>query len=716
MRCAIPIVLALAIARPMLQQDTALGSSTAPVHHVLVFDQSYSMKLALEGSTSPYERARTLAQELLERAADRQAGRRVSLVLAGVRPMVPFREETDLQRAKARIAALPPPADSAAQLTDALLEVADLVEETATGSEVRVHLFTDLQARALGDLGLAAAEEVVESPTAEQAVPEEPTERMFADNAADALARIRARAELDVFDVRGSSDSGVEDNLQVIDVEVGVGHAIRSVPMPIVATVLNRTDRAQAVQVTLEIDDSQPIRRATSIEAGAEGEVVFETVFHELGQRRITASIDSDGLTTDDRRHRVVEVRDRLRLLVVEGSAEDDPSLRESTHLLEILDPTGGEGPPDLTQFAPTVVDTVTFLAGRADPADYDLVVLANVERLSDEVARSIDTAVRSGVGLFVMLGSDINLDSYNLHLHAAGEGPMPILLEREEGFATGGDRYHASSILERDHPVFRDFTEDVYFELFQGLPVWRFIAASVPPAPESEGAERDFDVLATVNDARQHPLLVAGRHGAGKTLILTSAISRKPERWNRLDASIGGLSFLFLWPVAQWLTLPAQDDRNIEVGGVLTAALRERPTDLAVVPPEQSGTGKIPVGEEPRPVAGERYALPPFRRTDHVGYYEFEMLLGEDVGNPHRHTELFAVNADMAEGELAYLSHEAARERLGVDTIRTSLPTASESVLESGVDELGPTLLLATLLFVLGEAVLARWISGRSS
>ena len=58
---------------------------------------------------------------------------------------------------------------------------------------------------------------------------------------------------------------------------------------------------------------------------------------------------------------------------------------------------------------------------------------------------------------------------------------------------------------------------------------------------------------------------------------------------------------------------------------------------------------GPDPLGEHifRDPVAGERYALPPFRRTDHVGYYEFEMLLGEDVGNPHRHTELFAVNAD---------------------------------------------------------------------
>ncbi len=454
-----------------------------------------------------------------------------------------------------------------------------------------------------------------------------------------------------------------------------------------------------------------------SVDAGADGEVVFQTVFHELGQRKLSVSIDDDALPTDNRRQRIVDVRDRLKMLVVEGSSEDDPSLRESTHLLEVLDPTAGQGSPDLTQFAPTVVDTVSFLAGRTDPADYDLVVLADVPRLDDQVAASLDAAVRAGTGLFIMLGAGANLDSYNLHLHAAGDGPMPLLLESVEGFAPGGDRYNGSTIVARDHPVFRDFTDPVYFELFQSLPIWRFVGSTVQANPPTDGSPTiPPQVLATVNDARQSPLLVASQYGAGKVICLTSAISRKPDRWNRLDTSVGGLSFLFLWPLAEWLTLPAHDERNVEVGNVLTTTLRERPTDLAIVPPESSGIGKVPIGDEPHPVPGDRYALPPYRRTDHAGFYEFEMLLGEDAGSQLRHTELFAVNPDAAEGELAYLSHESARERLGVDAIRTGLPAASESSLDSGMNELGPLLLLMTLVFVVGEATLARWISGRRS
>lgn len=540
---------------------------------------------------------------------------------------------------------------------------------------------------------------------------------MFRDTAADAIARMRERAELTVFDVRGIGDGGLEDNVQVVDIEVATGHAIRSVPLPIVATIRNRTERAQALQVTLEIDGSQPIRRPLSIEAGADGQVVFETAFQELGQRRLAVSVSGDALATDDRRYRVVDVRDRLRMLVVEGSGEDDPSLRESTHLLEILDPTGGEGPPDLTQFEPTVVDTVSFLAGRIDFARFDLIVLANVERLNDATASALKAAVRAGTGLFVMLGRGVNVDSYNLHLHAAGEGPMPLQLREPHGFAVDGDRYYSSRIENRDHAVFRDFAEDVYLELFQSLPIWRFIGSEIPPVTEGDEVVEDrAEVLVALNDPDRSPLLVAAQFGAGNALFLTSAISRRPERWNRLDTSVGGISFLFLWPLARYLTLPAQDLRNVEVGTSLTTTLAGLPSELAVVPPEASRLGKVPVGEEPRPVPGDRYALPPFRRTDHVGFYEYEMMLAAQGSGQQRHTELFAVNPEIAEGELAYLAHEAARERLGVDGIRTSLPTPSDSALRASVDELGPFLLLATLLFVLGEATMARWISGRRS
>jgi hypothetical protein len=478
------------------------------------------------------------------------------------------------------------------------------------------------------------------------------------------------------------------------------------VSIPVACRVANRTRTGQSIQVTLEVDGGQPIRKTTEIEAGGESEVLFEVTFRETGQHRLRTSIDGDGLAADNERFAVVDVREKLRLLIVEGSSENDPSLRESTHLLEVLDPTGGEGAPDLTMFAPHVVDKIRFLSNEERLTDYDVVVLANVDYLNEASARSLTDAVQSGTGLFAMFGDGVNTESFNVWLHGSGTGPMPMRLFDAEGFSVGGDRYYGSEIRALDHPVFADLDHDIHRQIFESLPIWRFVQC------RPELAELG-SVLAVVRDASLSPLLIASGFGTGKSAFLTSAISRRPDRWNRLDSSVGGISFLFLHPLIHWLAQPATDPRNVLVGQSLAAVLDSRPFNLAVVMPERSGQGKTLVGEDAKPVLGDRYALPPFATTSWAGVYEIEMLLDQS-GNHVRHQEFFAVNVDPAEGELAYWSHEIAREQLGVARILAELPTASGAAVQAGISDLGPSLLALLLALLVGEAALARWVSRR--
>ena len=144
-----------------------------------------------------------------------------------------------------------------------------------------------------------------------------------------------------------------------------------------------------------------------------------------------------------------------------------------------------------------------------------------------------------------------------------------------------------------------------------------------------------------------------------------------------------------------------------------LTTTLPARPADIAVLLPERAGVAKLPIGEDPIALPGGRYALPPFRRTDFAGFYEFEMQLG-DLESRGRHTELFAVEPDVAEGDLSYAAHARVRERLGFSAVLTELPTLSDSSVDSGVRELGPQFLWATLLFLIGEAAFARFLARR--
>src|SRR5690606_1790987 len=149
LRCLIPIVLALAIARPLLREPHDVGASTGLVHHVLVVDHSYSMRLETAPGHTPFERTRNLAGALPDRIARNESPQKVTLFVNGLRPRAVLQGTLDVQRAKERIAQLPLPVDAGPPLTECLLQVADLVE-TADDPEIRVHVFTDLQVRAFG--------------------------------------------------------------------------------------------------------------------------------------------------------------------------------------------------------------------------------------------------------------------------------------------------------------------------------------------------------------------------------------------------------------------------------------------------------------------------------------------------------------------------------------------------------------------------------------
>jgi len=719
-RCLIPICLALAVARPYLTAgDPGLIPTAGSTHHVLVFDESYSTALEPEGAQSPHQRGRRMATRLLEQLAHRSGQHKVTVVQAGIRVKVPVREESRLDRARARLSQLGGPQDSAASLLPALAQVAEMLEDAAAApsgkvpdAKTLVYLLTDLQQRCFGEEFLAA-EKNAKAPDKNK-LPSADADRgkgfdaadVGRDSAREIIDRIRKHAAFTLLDL-GSNSGGSEDNLQISDLRMSQPHAMVRVPQSVIATVRNLSRNTRSVQLTLDLDGDQPTRKTVQVEAGGTAEVPFQIIFRETGARRLRASLDGDGLAADNQRYLVARARERLKVLLVEGSTEPEEALQDSFWIRSILDPSKGQGPPEITQFGTKVIDPISFLTGREELTGYDLIVLCNVERLTEQAAASLKAAVQGGTGLFLMLGSRSDLMSYNLHLHGAGgeDALLPMRLARVDGYTPGGKNYFGSTIDSRDHPVFSDFRDDEYRVYLEVTPIYRLVVA------DKSSLVKDAQVLCHVRDSQQSPLLVASSVGEGKVLTLTSHITNRPDRWNRLDYY--RLAFRLFFPAAHWLSHPVSDPFNVEVGTALTTSLRERPSDLAVVLPERAGGNKELVGDEARALPGGVFALPAFTNTAHAGFYSYEMSL--HGGGDSRQVRLpFAVTADPKEGELHYLSHAVVRERLGVTTILRSLPQTEEGISQSTVTELGPFLLYCVLFFVLGEAALARWISRR--
>ncbi|MHC4515171.1 MAG: BatA domain-containing protein, partial [Planctomycetota bacterium] len=443
LRCLIPICLALAVARPYFPEGSSLIPSAGTAHHVLVLDESYSTGLEPQGAQSPHRLARRMATRLLEQLDQKSGQHKVTVVQAGIRVKVPVREDARLERVRARLSQLGGPQDSASSLLPALAQVADMLEEAKaapTGkvpdADVLVYLFTDLQRRCFGDEFLAGTKEESEKKAAAGAAGDDPMADIGGDSAREIIDRIQSNAAFTVLDL-GSATGGTEDNLLISDLRLSQPHAMVRVPQNVVATVQNLSQKTKSIQLTLDIDGDQPTRKMVQVEAGGSMEVPFQIIFRDTGPKRLRASLDGDGLAADNQRYLVAQVRERLRVLLVEGSTEQEEGLRDSFWIRAILDPTKGKGSPEVTQFGTKVVDAISFMTGRVQLTDYDLIVLCNVERLTEQTAASLKAAVQGGTGLLLMLGNRCDLMSYNLHLYGAGgeDALMPMRLDRVDGY-----------------------------------------------------------------------------------------------------------------------------------------------------------------------------------------------------------------------------------------------------------------------------------------
>jgi hypothetical protein len=693
LRCLLPILLALAVARPILDAAKGLFGGQGLVHHVVVVDGTYSMGLRLDGAPSPFDRARALVGRLLD-GFERNPARtdKVTIVHAGVRPRFLVANDLDLSAARSAHAQLDRPDDGAGDLGEALRQVADALEQTKDGA-VQLYVFGDLQQRALGG-----------APAGTGDAPE------LTDTVRDSVERLQKLpgAQLHWIDVgpfAAATTGGAADNVQLTDLRMNNAVAVLRTPVEFVATIRNRGTAAANCEVTLDVDGAEPVRKVVTVPAGAEGEADFRVTFREPGRRRVRAALVPDALAADDERYLSVPVRERVRVLVVDGEAAGDPLRSYAYAFRSLLDPDASA----LPTFSVETTDLVRLLGGQVDPQEHDVVVLADVERLNHRAATTIADAVRAGRGLLVMAGERTEIESFNLHLFAGGDGPLPGRLLGPRGGAAGSATVRAPRIVDARHGALREFEEDVYREILQAIPTWRWHAVA------ADGLAADAQVVLRLDDAEQSPLLVARPFGEGRIALLTSPLASefKADRWNRFDDPLA--AFPLLHGLVKWLALPATDPFQAPVGGQLTCSLPARPDNLGVQRPERDGRLRSLVAEESQPLPGGRFALPAFGGTAFAGFYVFDCVLERRTGKEAVQLP-FAVNLDPAEGDLRYLGHAEAKASIGVDRVLVDLPVTARTSDEQQRSELGPTLLLLTLLLLLAEAALARHVAARRS
>jgi hypothetical protein len=140
------------------------------------------------------------------------------------------------------------------------------------------------------------------------------------------------------------------------------------------------------------------------------------------------------GLQADNVRHVAVEVRDALKVLVVDGrTVEGGVDLRttargDSGFLRARLAPPKGDEQLGKLQ----IVNAEFGQLGALDLRSFSVVYLMNVPALSEAAVKNIEAFVKGGGGVGVFLGPNVKSADYNALMHKGGTGFFPVPLANE--------------------------------------------------------------------------------------------------------------------------------------------------------------------------------------------------------------------------------------------------------------------------------------------
>jgi hypothetical protein len=479
LRCALLVLLALALARPLSSAVRGGGRGDA-VDAVLVFDTSYSMG-ASDGAQSRLARAQQAALQIIDQLPAHSTVQ--VLACADRANLLGPRSPSDLEQARVLIGELAV-SSLATDLYPGVVEAAGVLQRGQAPNK-ELYVFSDMQ-----KLGF---------------------ERQ-AGGLSRALQDIKEKAA--VFFIRcGTRPS---PNVAIIGITPQSG-----VPRPgerIGFAVLVRNTGAEPVkdlQVSLAVDGNDKLAEAQAlprIDPGETRAVALTAKLEKAGPRVLTARVVHDDLEGDNRYDQVVLVREQVHVLVIDGGARDrDPEKWSSFNLMNALSPVK-DSERSKHYLQPRLV--TPRLASPALLARADLCILVNValeadpkkpaEVLPADFAPALATFVKQGKGLIIYAGDNVAPEVYNRVLGGQGLLPLPVKSVLDQPKAPLKLDPGSAGL-----PAFWKFRDDDYYKGFKDIAVYRALELQEPDKNKNDPAVKD-------------PLNVVFRYSSGKAAVVS--------------------------------------------------------------------------------------------------------------------------------------------------------------------------------------------------
>ena len=567
LRCMVPLVLAAALARPMLAPEGA--AAVGERHVVIVLDDTVSMGQQV-GASVAFALAKTKVSRLIRVLPK---GTRLTLITLGHRAEIELDRTSDLYAAAERIDAMKI-SHGAGTLAEALPLVRKAMTSGSRDEQQELYVFSDFQ---------------------------KTTWLRKAPGDSDPVRELRALRSLgEVFLV----DVGGERPFNYFLTELAPEEPL---------LVTNRTVRfratVEAKGTTVEVE---PHARLTFLVNGdkkgmqevalktGRADVVFEHRFTEPGECLVELAVEGDTHRLDNRRFYLASVPESLKVLVLDETSLGGKLSPTSGFLKAAIAPRVRPGLDRTSIFSAKVIHPADVI--REDLASYAAVVLLAMERVPPDLVAKLEPYLRDGGSAVLFLGSRVNPWEYNEKLHRGGRGVLPVQLDKSE--TAGGDAPLGIRVASDGHPAFTFFAGT---DAFANAGVSRFMSLA---------GKTDADVIATFTSGK--PAVLERSIGRGRVIAFCTAAG-PPENFLAAGASYP----VMLQEMLRYLAGDPDRAVNLEDGGTFTQEVLISAQHLVLRTPDNTKVRLTPVS------TGAHRLSVSFDGTDRMGEYRIDAQPG---------------------------------------------------------------------------------------
>lgn len=354
---------------------------------------------------------------------------------------------------------------------------------------------------------------------------------------------------------------------------VGIGH-----PLRVRATLRNFSDESfegnLLVRLLGDQNESALDEAMVSVGPKASTQVSFTHRFKEAGPKVLHIELsEPDDLPQDNRRSVAVGVIEQIGVLLVDG----DPSkewLRGETDFIKLALTPFQENTTAKNRKSGAGLEMKDLIKASTIPADQfrnmdptagvSLIVLANLESLEGTMIEELPLFVENGGGLLICGGNRMNLSWYNQHWGLEGSNFLPLPMTGSKGNLQNEFEFSKIANTYFEHPALSLFNDPRNGSLSEAR-IKKWIEL------DESRARNDPGVTVVARLENGDPLLMEKKWGKGVVMFLTTSIDTD---WNNLPARPSYLPFV--QQISTYLSEKVLPPKTVSAGFPLTHYLSE--------------------------------------------------------------------------------------------------------------------------------------------